>query len=100
MVIINLCLIFQNVACRQLGFARAESLFDAEGSGQIWMDDLNCDGTETSLDQCQFRGFGSHNCDHEEDVGLSCTNDPVDPFNLQNNASDEDGKVDDDVKSK
>jgi len=82
-----------NVACRQLGFARAASIFDANGSGEIWMDNLNCVGTETSLDQCPFNGFGNHNCGHQEDVGLSCTNDPLaNQTDLQNNAGDEGGK--------
>ena len=70
--------LFQNVACRQLGFLRHDLLFDEEGSGRIWMDDLDCTGTEASLDQCLFNGFGRNDCDHDEDVGLSCTNDASD----------------------
>ena len=39
---------------------------------QIWMDDLNCDGSETSLAECEHYGWGQSNCDHDEDVSVSC----------------------------
>jgi len=36
------------------------------------MDNLDCDGGEESLDQCNFGGWGEHNCGHTEDVGVVC----------------------------
>ena len=42
------------------------------GTGPIWLDDLNCRGTETRLVDCGHRPFGSHNCNHNEDVGTRC----------------------------
>ncbi|XP_011677589.2 sushi, von Willebrand factor type A, EGF and pentraxin domain-containing protein 1 [Strongylocentrotus purpuratus] len=61
-----------NVVCRQLGFGvafRALSSFGL-GSGPISMDNVECDGTETSLLSCTH--LGSHNCQHQEDVGIVC----------------------------
>jgi len=42
------------------------------GSGRIWLDDVSCNGSESSITQCQHRGWGSHNCEHSEDVSISC----------------------------
>lgn len=36
------------------------------------MDNLNCDGTEDSIEYCQGNGWGEHNCGHGEDVGIIC----------------------------
>ncbi|XP_078610727.1 scavenger receptor cysteine-rich domain-containing group B protein-like isoform X2 [Branchiostoma floridae x Branchiostoma japonicum] len=65
-----------NVACRQLGFPGAlpsqPTAHWGPGTGPIWMDDVKCIGNEASLDQCDQRGWGSHNCDHKEDIGIIC----------------------------
>ena len=42
------------------------------GSGQIWLDDVQCSGTESSITDCQHNGWGNHNCTHSEDVSVSC----------------------------
>lgn len=66
------------VVCRMLGYhGTAEAVSSArfgQGSGQIWMDDVNCGGSETSLAECSFNGnrFGSNNCVHDEDAGVIC----------------------------
>ncbi|XP_078617491.1 scavenger receptor cysteine-rich domain-containing group B protein-like [Branchiostoma floridae x Branchiostoma japonicum] len=65
-----------HVACRQLGFPGAASAhgsaFFGQGSGQIWLDDVVCTGSETSITDCNHRGWGSHDCGHFEDAGVVC----------------------------
>ena len=41
-------------------------------SGQIWLDDVRCSGTETNIDECVHGGWGVHNCEHREDVAVWC----------------------------
>ena len=65
------------VVCRQLGFSAngAVGLTLAavpDGTGQIWLDNVNCIGTETRLVDCPAIPFGSHNCVHSEDAGVRC----------------------------
>lgn len=64
------------VVCRMLGYKKSAiattSAYFGQGNGQIWMDDVNCIGNETMLTDCQFLGFGIHNCVHAEDAGVIC----------------------------
>ncbi|KFP81288.1 Scavenger receptor cysteine-rich type 1 protein M130, partial [Apaloderma vittatum] len=66
-----------NVVCKQLGCGHAIKEFVSahygEGSGQIWLDDVNCTGTESDLWACPSRAWGEHNCQHKEDAGVLCS---------------------------
>ena len=66
-----------NVVCRQLGFAGAvaanKSAAFGQGTGQIWMDDVQCRGVESFLTECGHNGWGIENCGHNEDASAICT---------------------------
>ena len=42
------------------------------GSGAIFMDGVDCTGSETSLADCNHWGWGSHSCGHSSDVAIEC----------------------------
>jgi hypothetical protein len=42
------------------------------GVGQIWLDNVQCRGSETTLISCPRNALGSHNCAHFEDAGVRC----------------------------
>ena len=47
------------------------------GSGPILLDNVKCVGHETSIHNCRHAGWGRHNCDHSNDVSVSCGTSPV-----------------------
>ncbi|NWQ85715.1 MARCO protein, partial [Burhinus bistriatus] len=62
-----------SVVCRMLGYSFAVSAFTATaGTGQIWLDDVNCRGNEHSIFDCTKSNWGVHNCSHNEDAGVEC----------------------------
>lgn len=46
-----------------------------EGNGLILLDEVQCDGTETSLLACTHSQWRQHDCSHSEDVGVLCHSD-------------------------
>ena len=68
------------VVCRQLGFDSAIDAINArsgayygQGSGQIWLNNVNCVGNESTVVNCLHNGWGNNNCSHGEDAGVKCT---------------------------
>ena len=63
------------VVCRMLGLRGGEAKASAAlgaGSGQIWLDEVKCRGTESSIFDCASTTWGKHDCGHGEDVGVIC----------------------------
>ena len=65
-----------NVVCRQLGFPGAESALKGrdvpDGTGPIWLNDVDCTGSEELLTNCRHGGWGRHDCGHNKDAGVQC----------------------------
>ena len=74
------------VVCRQLGFQNAIDALQGsdvpDGSGEIWLDEVICGGSESSLFSCSHEGWGEHDCSHGEDAGVKCTHPGKQPFCL------------------
>ena len=64
------------VVCRQLGFEGALAAFGAsefgQGIGQIWLDEVQCGGDESSISECVHREWGDHDCSHYSTAGVVC----------------------------
>ncbi|NXK84090.1 DMBT1 protein, partial [Amazona guildingii] len=64
------------VICRQLGCGTAvaapgQARFGT-GMDPIWLDNVECAGTEAAFRQCNRGSWGLHNCNHNEDAGVVC----------------------------
>ena len=65
------------VVCRQLGYLTSSNAYHGahfgQGTGPIWLDSVQCTGSETHLVNCTNRGdIGIHDCGHDEDAGVEC----------------------------
>ncbi|XP_071494585.1 scavenger receptor cysteine-rich domain-containing protein DMBT1-like [Diadema antillarum] len=82
-----------NVVCRMLGYQEAWGApccaSFGQGSGEILLDDVHCDGTEENLADCTHRAIGTQNCWHGEDAGVICTPE----IRLVNGRSEREGRV-------
>ncbi|XP_033025986.1 soluble scavenger receptor cysteine-rich domain-containing protein SSC5D isoform X2 [Lacerta agilis] len=65
------------VVCRELdcgeALAAPGGAFFGEGSSVIWLDDVQCQGEESMLSECDTSLWGTTNCRHSEDAGAVCS---------------------------
>ncbi|KAK3106043.1 hypothetical protein FSP39_011576 [Pinctada imbricata] len=69
------------VVCRQLGFDSEDHVWYTKtvtssrfglGNGTVWLDELSCNGTELTVDECSHRPWGQNDCGHDEDLAVYC----------------------------
>ncbi|XP_028408887.1 scavenger receptor cysteine-rich type 1 protein M130-like [Dendronephthya gigantea] len=66
------------VACRELGYLNAVRALQGKhvssGSGQIWLNKVDCTGEEPNLNSCAHQlALGDSYCGHSRDAGVECT---------------------------
>ncbi|XP_061444061.1 soluble scavenger receptor cysteine-rich domain-containing protein SSC5D-like [Rhineura floridana] len=65
------------VVCRWLdcgeALAAPGGAFFGEGNSAIWLDDVQCQGEESTLAECRTSPWGTTNCRHSEDAGAVCS---------------------------
>ncbi|XP_016299479.1 deleted in malignant brain tumors 1 protein-like [Sinocyclocheilus anshuiensis] len=62
--------------CREMGCgdvieAKSSAHF-GQGSGPVWISDLQCSDTDSRLRGCKSSGWGRGTCGHEKDAGVIC----------------------------
>ncbi|XP_034755884.1 deleted in malignant brain tumors 1 protein-like [Etheostoma cragini] len=66
-----------DVVCRELNCGTVleakKGAFFGEGQNRIWLDDVQCTGSERSILKCPHRPLGENNCGHAEDAGVVCS---------------------------
>ena len=65
-----------HVVCRMLGFPKALHAHSnakyGQGTGLIWLDNVQCNGNEASIAKCPRKEWGDEDCSHSEDAGVVC----------------------------
>lgn len=64
------------VVCKEVGCGNFKAFtygaYFGATSGQIWMDNVNCNGEEAALSTCEFQGWGTYYCLFAEHAGVIC----------------------------
>lgn len=51
--------------------SKQQALF-GQGTGRIWIDQLECTDYDTNIFNCSHNILGTHDCGHHEDAGVVC----------------------------
>ncbi len=76
-----------DIICKQLGYEGAAKIFYrasyGEGTGPIWVDQIQCKPEHQSILDCSHNGWGVNDCSHREDASVECIRKvPVKPKSL------------------
>ncbi|XP_064424013.1 deleted in malignant brain tumors 1 protein-like [Latimeria chalumnae] len=67
--------------CQQLNcetaLAKTSNAYFGEGTGPILLDEIYCYGDEFNISACSSEGWGNHDCRHNEDAGVICTEEKI-----------------------
>eukprot|EP01084_Bolivina_argentea_P068944 125493_1 len=71
------------VICNQLGYTTCDDTtglidnaakpYASGGSERTWLDNTVCTGTETKIEDCTHKSWGSEDCSHSEDITVQCS---------------------------
>ena len=79
---IGIIIIIIILCCLVAGISIGNNVKSGNSSQPIYLDNVNCIGTETSLFNCSHNGIGQHNCIHSEDAGVVCSGMYMDQINI------------------
>lgn len=64
------------VVCGMLGYGVADEAnihsYFGSGDGPTWLDNVECFGNETTLDECKKNDIGENDCGNDEHAGVKC----------------------------
>lgn len=64
------------VICKEMGcedvFEQRIGGYFSQGSGPVWLSDVQCSYSETTLRHCNLQGWGQNSCGHEKDAAVAC----------------------------
>ncbi len=65
-----------DVVCRMLGYLKSSEPSNGadygKGNGTIWLNSVQCTGTEKSLFSCVHDGWRNHTCTSSNEANVSC----------------------------
>nr|XP_022299802.1 uncharacterized protein LOC111108306 [Crassostrea virginica] len=87
-----------DVVCRSLGLPwnKSETYCCApygQGSGQVWMASVDCEGSEARIEDCMHVGWGPTSCSHQQDLSVSCLPDNNNTIRLVGGDSKYEGRL-------
>ena len=54
-----------------------------QGQGDIYVENVQCNGSESSLEDCPASELGVHNCHHSDDAGVKCQSMSLYAYNIK-----------------